>query len=52
MKLSNIVVLDDTHEDNGDKSPETPDQDRSARKSVKFAMDRSVRFGNDEETIE
>jgi len=54
MKLSNIVVIvdDDVVDQEGDTSPKDQDQDRGSRKSVKFAMDRSVRFGNDEETIE
>ena len=49
MKLSNVILVRDD-----DSSPQNQDQDtdRSARKSVKFAMDRSVRFGGEQEEIE
>ena len=53
MKLSSVFILVDDEGDRDDESsPQNTDQDKSGRKSVKFAMDRSVRFGNDEEEIE
>ena len=44
MKLSMVLIVNDSsnQEDEGEFSPQTPD--KSGRKSVKFAMDRSVRF--------
>ena len=50
--MSNILVLEDEQVETG--SPQTPqDQDRSMnRKSVKFAMDRSVKFAGNEEEVE
>lgn len=41
MKLSNIlIVTDGANEVDDDFSPQNQDPDRSARKSVKFAMDK------------
>ena len=51
MKLV-VVIVDEVVDEEEDSSPKDQDPDRGSRKSVKFAMDRSVRFGNDEETIE
>jgi hypothetical protein len=53
MKMSNVKILNDqADQEDEDSSPRTQDMDKGSRKSVKFAMDRSVRFGNDEEEIE